>query len=125
MKLFKSFSRNVPGTCLFCKIVVKEIPAKIAYEDAEALAFHDIHPQAPVHLQIIPKQHIARVSELTPENSGLIGQLVLVANRLAQELSIAEPGYRLVINCNPGAGQSVYHLHLHLLGGRAMKWPPG
>ncbi len=89
------------------------------------LAFHDINPQAPVHLQIIPRQHIARVSELNEKTVQRVGDLVLLANRLAQEFGIAEPGYRLVINCNPGAGQSVYHLHLHLLGGRPMKWPPG
>ena len=111
--------------CLFCKIVAKKIPAKIAYEDEEVVAFHDINPQAPVHLQIIPKKHIARVSELTPKTGPLISQMVLAANRLADQLGIAEPGYRLVINCNPGAGQSVYHFHLHLLGGRPMKWPPG
>ena len=111
--------------CIFCKIVAKEIPAKMVYEDDQTIALQDIHPQAPVHLQIIPKQHIARVSELTAQTVPLVGELVLVANRLAKELGILEPGYRLVINCNPGAGQSVYHLHLHLLGGRPMRWPPG
>ena len=111
--------------CIFCKIVAKQIPAKVAYEDPEILAFHDINPQAPVHIQIIPKVHIARVSELTLENAPVLSQLVFTANRLAKESGIAEPGYRLVINCNPGAGQSVYHLHLHLLGGRPMRWPPG
>ena len=111
--------------CLFCKIAAKEIPSTIAHEDAQVLAFHDINPQAPVHIQIIPKQHIARVSELTEETIPLFGKLTLVANQLAKELKIAEPGYRLVVNCNPGAGQSVYHLHLHLLGGRPMRWPPG
>ncbi len=111
--------------CIFCKIAAKQLPSKIAYEDSDLLAFHDINPQAPVHIQIIPKRHIARVSELTPENVSLVGKLVLAANQLAKELTIAEPGYRLVINCNAGAGQSVYHLHLHLLGGRPMRWPPG
>lgn len=111
--------------CIFCKIAGKEIPAKIAYEDEDLLAFEDIHPQAPVHLQVIPKRHIARVSDLTEESVGLLGKLVLAANRLAHERGVAEPGYRLVINCNPGAGQSVYHLHLHLLGGRPLTWPPG
>lgn len=111
--------------CLFCKIAAKQLPAKIAYEDADLVAFHDINPQAPVHLQIIPKQHVARVSELTAETGPVIQKMVLAANRLAKESGIAEPGYRLVINCNPGAGQSVYHLHLHLLGGRPMRWPPG
>lgn len=111
--------------CLFCKIVNKEIPAEVAYEDDTVVAFHDINPQAPVHIQIIPREHIARVSDLTPETEPLVGILVRVANRLAKEFKIAEPGYRLVVNCNPGAGQSVYHLHLHLLGGRPMRWPPG
>lgn len=111
--------------CLFCKIIAKEIPAKIAFEDSEVLAFHDIKPAAPVHVQIIPKKHIARVSELSDDTGGLVSQLVLTANRLARELGVAEPGYRLVINCNPAAGQSVYHLHLHLLGGRPLGWPPG
>ena len=115
----------MPDDCLFCRIAAKEIPAKIAYEDPEVLAFHDIHPQAPVHIQVIPKRHIARVSDLTEQTQPFVGKLVLVANRLARESSVSEPGYRLVINCNPAAGQSVYHLHLHLLGGRAMKWPPG
>jgi histidine triad (HIT) family protein len=111
--------------CIFCKIAAKQVPAKIAFENAQLLAFHDIHPMAPVHLQIIPKQHIARVSELDKENAGIIGQLVLTANKLAAEMGVAEPGYRLVINCNPAAGQSVYHLPLHLLGGRSLGWPPG
>ncbi len=111
--------------CLFCQIAAKQLPAKIAYEDTDLVAFHDMNPQAPVHLQIIPKQHVARVSELTAETGSVIQKMVLAANRLAKDLGIAEPGYRLVINCNPGAGQSVYHLHLHLLGGRPMRWPPG
>ena len=111
--------------CIFCKIVTKEIPAKIVFEDAHVVAFSDINPKAPVHLQIIPKEHIARVSELTEKNADWAARLVLTANRLAHEYGVAEPGYRLVINCNPAAGQSVYHLHLHLLGGRPMNWPPG
>lgn len=111
--------------CIFCKIADKQIPAKIAYEDDDLLAFEDIRPQAPVHLQVIPKRHIARVSDLTEENAGLVGKLTLAANRLARERGVDGPGYRLVINCNPGAGQSVYHLHLHLLGGRPLGWPPG
>ena len=111
--------------CLFCKIAAKQIPAKIAFEDAEVLAFHDIHPMAPVHVQIIPKKHIARVSDLTQETGDVVVRLVLTANRLAAEMGVAGPGYRLVINCNPAAGQSVYHLHLHLLGGRSLGWPPG
>jgi histidine triad (HIT) family protein len=115
----------MPSDCIFCRISSGEIPAKIAYQDEEILAFHDIHPQAPVHVQIIPRQHIARVSDLTPTQAELMGKLVLVANRLAKEFAIADAGFRLVVNCNPAAGQSVYHLHLHLLGGRPMRWPPG
>ena len=111
--------------CIFCRIAAKEIPSKVAYEDAEVLAFHDIQPKAPVHIQVIPKRHIARVSEVGEAEAGLVGKLVLVANRLAKESGVAEPGYRLVFNCNAAAGQSVYHLHLHLLGGRPMSWPPG
>lgn len=111
--------------CIFCKIIDKKIESRIVYEDPEVLAFDDLRPQAPVHVQIIPKAHIARLSELTEGTADWMGKLVLVANRLARERGVAEPGYRLVINCNPGAGQSVYHLHLHLLGGRPMKWPPG
>jgi len=115
----------MPGECIFCRIAAKEIPARVAYEDEQVVAFHDVNPQAPVHLQIIPKKHIARVSEITEETAPLLGQVVLTANRLAREFKIAEAGFRLVINCNPGAGQSVYHLHLHLLGGRPLRWPPG
>ncbi len=111
--------------CIFCKIVDKKIPAQIVYEDAHVVAFHDLRPQAPVHVQIIPKLHVARVSEITQDNAELMKHLIVAANQLAQKFNIAEEGYRLVINCNPGAGQSVYHLHLHLLGGRPMRWPPG
>ena len=111
--------------CVFCKIVRGDIPSRKVYEDADVLAFHDIQPQAPVHVQIIPKKHIAKVLDLGPETAPLMSQLVLTANRLAKELSISEGGYRLVVNCNAGAGQSVYHLHLHLLGGRPLRWPPG
>lgn len=111
--------------CIFCKIAGGQIPAKIAHQDDRLVAFHDINPQAPIHIQVIPRRHIERVSDLDASSAGLVAELVLAANRLAKEHKIAEPGYRLVINCNPGAGQSVYHLHLHLLGGRPMRWPPG
>ena len=111
--------------CLFCRIVSKEIPATVVYEDDAVVAFEDIDPQAPTHIQIIPKRHIARISELSEADAPIMAQLVLAANRLAKEREIAESGYRLVINCDPGAGQSVYHIHLHLLGGRPMRWPPG
>ncbi len=111
--------------CIFCRIVAGQIPAKIVYEDPAVLAFHDLQPQAPVHLLIVPKQHLDRVSDLDEKTALLAGQLVAAGNRLAQELGIAQTGYRLVINCNSDGGQSVYHLHLHLLGGRPMTWPPG
>jgi len=111
--------------CLFCKIVQKDIPAKIAYEDAAVLAFHDIRPQAPHHILIIPKKHIATVNDIDVTDNALIGQMVQVAKRLAAELGVDEKGYRLNLNCNREGGQEVYHLHLHLLAGRQMRWPPG
>lgn len=111
--------------CLFCKIVKEEVPAKIVYRDDSVLAFEDIHPQAPVHILIIPKKHIATLNALTSEDNQLVGALIQRAKILAKELNIAEEGYRLVFNCNQGAGQTVFHIHLHLLGGRQFSWPPG
>ncbi len=111
--------------CIFCKIARKEIPSKIVYEDELALAFEDINPQAPVHILIIPRKHIHNNLSLTEEDKPLMGHLFLVANRIASEKGIAERGFRTVLNCNAEAGQTVFHLHLHLLGGRPMKWPPG
>ncbi len=113
------------NTCIFCKIINKEIPAGIIYSDEEVVAFNDINPQAPVHIIIIPKKHIERVSELKESNSALVGKLVLVAKKLAEEKNISDSGYRLVFNCNKDAGQAVFHIHLHLLGGRKLNWPPG
>ena len=111
--------------CIFCKIVKKEIPSQIAHEDPDLLAFHDINPQAPTHLILIPKTHVDRVYDLTPQTAPLVGKLVLAANRLAKQLGFSDAGYRLVINCNRDGGQTVFHLHLHLLGGRPFHWPPG
>ncbi|MGH8225537.1 MAG: histidine triad nucleotide-binding protein [Gammaproteobacteria bacterium] len=111
--------------CLFCKMVRGEIKPDTVYEDEEILAFRDVNPQAPVHILIVPKRHIAIVNDLDAEDAALAGRLVLTAARLAAEEGIAESGYRTVFNCNAGAGQSVFHLHLHLLGGRHMGWPPG
>lgn len=111
--------------CLFCKIVAGEVPAKIAYQDEELLAFHDISPQAPHHLLLIPRKHIATLNELSLEDAPLIAKLTLRAQSLAKELGLAEAGYRLIMNCNDAGGQSVYHIHMHLLGGRTMQWPPG
>ncbi|HIC90052.1 MAG TPA: histidine triad nucleotide-binding protein [Anaerolineae bacterium] len=111
--------------CIFCRIVARERPGNIVYQDEEITAFRDIHPQAPVHILIVPNRHIAGIAQITEEDAELIGRLFLVANRLAQQNGIAQSGYRLVFNQGPQAGQSVFHLHLHLLGGRRMRWPPG
>lgn len=111
--------------CLFCRIIEGKIPAKVIYENEKVLAFHDIQPQAPVHIIIIPKNHVERVSDLNRENINCWAELVLAANHIASDLKIKEGGYRLVVNCNKDAGQAVFHLHLHLLGGRKMSWPPG
>lgn len=111
--------------CLFCKVILGDIPAKIIYEDEHVVAFDDINPQAPQHKLIIPKQHIPTVNDLDMTTSLVIGHLFHAAKKIASQLNIAEEGYRLVMNCNAGAGQTVFHIHLHLLGGRQMSWPPG
>ncbi len=111
--------------CLFCKIVRREIPADIVMEDDRILAFRDANPQAPVHALVIPKEHIPTVNDLAPENNDLVGHIVQSAKALAAKMGVAEEGYRLVFNCNALAGQTIYHIHLHLLAGRPMKWPPG
>jgi histidine triad (HIT) family protein len=109
---------------IFLKILDKTIPARIVHEDDLCMAFHDIRPQAPTHVLIIPRKVIRTLDDATPEDQTLLGHLVLVAVRLAKELGLAQ-GYRLVVNCNEHGGQTVPHLHVHLLGGRAMGWPPG
>ncbi|MDD5131185.1 MAG: histidine triad nucleotide-binding protein [bacterium] len=111
--------------CLFCKIVAKKIPAKIAYEDDKVLAFHDIGPQAPVHILIIPKKHISSISDLSGQDCEIMGYLHLIAKKLAKEYKIEKSGFRLVINNGADAGQAVSHIHLHMLGGRKLQWPPG
>ncbi len=111
--------------CIFCKIAAREIPADVVHEDEKLIAFRDINPQAPTHILIIPRRHIATLNDLNQENSELISQMVLTATRLASELDLADDGYRLVWNCNRQGGQDVFHIHLHLFGGRAMHWPPG
>ena len=110
---------------IFKKIIDREIPADIVYEDDDVLAFKDISPQAPVHILIVPKEEIATINDAKPEHAELIGKMVLTAKNIAKENNIHEKGYRLVFNCNEGAGQTVFHIHLHLLGGRELKWPPG
>jgi histidine triad (HIT) family protein len=111
--------------CIFCKIVAGEIPANIAYRDEDVVAFEDIKPVAPVHLLIIPTSHVSSVRELDEETFPVLGKLVGTANRLAREKGIHDDGFRLNINAGPYGGQTVYHLHLHLIGGRFMTWPPG
>lgn len=111
--------------CIFCKIIKKEIPAKIIYEDDKVIAFEDINPQAPVHLLIVPRKHIPTLLDLTPEDNQLIGHILLTANNLAKNKGISVSGFRTVFNCNKDAGQAVYHIHLHIFGGRRMAWPPG
>jgi histidine triad (HIT) family protein len=109
---------------IFQRIIDREIPAKIAYEDDLCLAFHDVKPQAPVHVLVIPKKPVASVADLSPEDEQLAGHLLVVIKKLADELGLSD-GYRVVANCGPDAGQTVDHLHLHLIGGRPLDWPPG
>ena len=111
--------------CLFCKMVAGDIQPDVVFEDDEVLAFRDVNPQAPLHVLVIPKAHIATTNDLTPDTAGLLGQMYLAAKQIAADERVAEAGYRMVMNCNAGAGQSVFHIHLHLLGGRAFAWPPG
>lgn len=111
--------------CLFCKMIAGQIQPKVVYEDADVLAFRDINPQAPTHVLVVPKRHIPTLNDLGPEHAELVGKLYLAAQRIAQQEGIAERGYRTLMNCNEEAGQSVFHIHLHLLGGRPMHWPPG
>lgn len=111
--------------CLFCGIVAGEIPASIVYQDDRLAAFKDINPQAPGHVLIIPKRHIATLNDLLPEDDGIVGEMVRRAASIAAALGFSERGYRTVFNCNAEAGQTVFHIHLHLLGGRPMRWPPG
>lgn len=111
--------------CLFCKIWAREMPSTEVYRNAEVMAFEDIRPVAPLHVLVIPKEHIPTVKDLQPGHAPLLFRMVDVANQIARDRQVSREGYRLVINQGPRAGQSVYHLHLHLLGGRSMSWPPG
>lgn len=111
--------------CLFCKIIDREIPADIVFEDDEVLAFSDINPQAPTHLVIVPKRHIATLNDIEEGDLALVGRLQYTAARLAREKGFAEDGYRVVMNCNEQGGQTVYHIHMHLMGGRRFTWPAG
>ena len=111
--------------CLFCKMIAGDIQADTVYEDDVVYAFRDINPQAPTHVLVVPKKHISTLNDLNAQDSQTIGRLFLAAKSIAQQDGIDEAGYRTVINCNAAAGQSVFHIHLHILGGRAMGWPPG
>ncbi len=111
--------------CIFCKIIAGKIPARVVYEDDLVFAFEDINPQAPVHTLVIPKKHISTLLEIKDEDGALIAHLVEIANKIAKDKGIAQRGYRIVTNTNPESGQTVYHIHLHVLGGRPMHWPPG
>ena len=110
---------------LFLKIIDREIPAEIVYETDEVLAFRDINPQAPLHVLIIPKRRIRTINDLEAKDEALVGKLFSAAKTIAEQEGLAEDGYRVVMNCNQSAGQTVFHIHLHLLGGRAFSWPPG
>lgn len=111
--------------CIFCKIINGEIPSKKIYEDEKVIAFHDISPEAPVHFLVIPKEHIKSANELNNENSNIIAHIFIVINKLVRELNISETGYRIVNNCGKNGGQTVNHIHFHVLGQRDLKWPPG
>lgn len=111
--------------CLFCKIIKREIPGSIVYEDDRVLAFNDINPQAPTHVLVVPKRHIASLNDITPEDDQIVGELVRRAAAIASGRGISAGGYRVVFNTNRDAGQTVFHIHLHLIGGRSMHWPPG
>src|SRR2546426_76598 len=111
--------------CIFCKIAEKKIPSKIAHEDDRAVAFEDINPQAPVHVLVVPKRHVQSVAELNAADAGFLGHLLLTGAAIAKQRGIADSGYRLVLNTGKHGGQTVFHLHVHVLGGRPMHWPPG
>ena len=111
--------------CLFCKMVSRQISPDVVLENDHVLAFRDINPQAPTHVLVIPKQHMATLNEAQPDDVRLLGELLLAAKQVAQQEGLSERGYRTVFNCNRDAGQTVFHVHMHVLGGRAMGWPPG
>jgi histidine triad (HIT) family protein len=115
----------VSSDCLFCKILAGDIPADIIFESDDAIAFRDINPQAPTHALIIPRKHVATINDLEEGDEALVANLFLAAKSIAAAEGIAEAGYRVAMNCNAAAGQTVFHLHLHLLGGRELAWPPG
>lgn len=111
--------------CLFCKIAAGQIPAKVVYQDADVVAFEDINPQAPRHVLVIPRRHIPSMTDITSEDGPVLASIYMAATKIAREMGIGESGFRFLTNVGPDAGQSVFHLHFHLLGGRRLGWPPG
>ena len=111
--------------CIFCKIIKGEIPSFKVYEDDHVLAFEDVNPQAPVHVLVIPRKHISTTIDISDVDNELIGKMIQVASKIARDRKVADSGFRLVLNCNKDAGQTVFHIHLHMLAGRPMNWPPG
>lgn len=111
--------------CLFCKIVAREIPSQIIFENEHALAFKDLRPVAPTHVLVIPKKHVVGIRDATPDDAAMLGHVMLAARQVAEDLGLGESGYRVVVNQGADAGQSVLHLHVHVLGGRGLSWPPG
>ena len=124
MKLYLEMDYQM-DECLFCKIVNNEVPCEIVFENKHILAFRDTNPQAPTHILVIPRKHISTLNELETEDAELVGEILLTARNLAKVENIDQDGYRTVFNCNKDAGQTVFHIHLHLLGGRRFSWPPG
>ncbi|MFN8062907.1 MAG: histidine triad nucleotide-binding protein [Vicinamibacterales bacterium] len=116
---------GMSSACVFCRIVAGEIPSTAVHDDEHVYAFADINPQAPLHLLVVPKRHIATLNDLSPEDDALVGEVVRTGSKLARERGYGERGYRLVFNCNRDAGQTVFHVHLHVLAGRGLTWPPG
>ncbi len=112
-------------SCVFCRIVSGDAPSRLVYEDERVVAFHDINPQAPLHVLVIPRRHVATLNDLGENEADLVGHLYLAARTVARQEGLLQRGYRTVVNCNADGGQTVFHLHLHLLGGRRMHWPPG
>ena len=129
MSLFTGSSIHCPymseQDCLFCRIIAGEVPAEVIYQDERGIAMRDINPQAPVHLLVIPREHMESLDEASQKDEALLGHLLRIAARIANEQGLSESGYRTVVNTGAGVGQSIFHLHLHVLGGRSMQWPPG
>jgi histidine triad (HIT) family protein len=125
LSYYRGTMPNSATNCLFCRIAAGDIPAKKVHEDADVVAFHDINPQAPTHVLVIPRKHIPSLNDLTPGDAATIGTTIVRASEIARDLRLHDDGYRLVVNNGEGAGQTVFHIHVHVLGGRAFGWPPG